>query len=479
MHPEVERIRSKRAQNPWPKYLSSVQITGLRGWTGEEVRFEFPVVVICGENGSGKSTVLKAAAAAYRDPQDIGRTYYPSKFFPDTPWDQINNACLSYRIREGTSERTFMARKLSTRWRFQQNKPRRHVIVQDVSRTLPIEATVGYAYIAKRTAQEVSANALSPELTRYYSSIMGRSYDRARFALSDVDAQREVGVVSNGALEYSQFHQGAGEDATLDLISLLQNVPDTSLLILDEAEASLHPRAQRRLMHFLLWLARTKQLQVILSSHSPYILDELPPEARVFLSRNANGIDVMYGITPEFALNRMDDVQRPDLYLMTEDCETSSLTAALLRRGNLDITRMSFVEVGPANIVNAVGVASRSPRFPVSVIGVIDADQPQVSEGVIQLPGTGSPEDAVFRSIRTNAIAQLAARLGFSSESLITAMDSAMSLTDAHDWPNQLARLTGQTTNYIWETLCQVWANECVSQEALANFVEPVRAHLP
>lgn len=263
------------------------------------------MAVVCGENGSGKSTVLKAAAAAYQNPTSPKKSYFPSTFFPDTPWEQVANATLTWQLVEGRTTRSFTVRKPSERWRFQKNRPRRHVVVQDVSRTLPLDATVGYAYIAKRTAQEVSAQSLSDTLTGYYSSIMGRSYDSARFALADVDNYREVGVVGIGNLEYSQFHQGAGEDATLDLIALLQNVPDSALVILDEAEASLHPRAQRRLVHFLLWLARTKQLQVILSTHSPYILEELPPEARIFLDRTTAGISVVYGVTPALALNRM------------------------------------------------------------------------------------------------------------------------------------------------------------------------------
>ena len=81
----------------------------------------------------------------------------------------------------------------------------------------------------------------------------------------------------------SQFHQGAGEDATLDFFRIIQGIPQYSLLIIDEVEASLHPRAQRRLTRFLLWLARQRRIQVILSTHSPYVLEELPPEARVQL----------------------------------------------------------------------------------------------------------------------------------------------------------------------------------------------------
>lgn len=474
MHVEVDKIRTKQAQNPWPKYLSSIQIDGLRGWSGEEVRFQFPVSVVCGENGCGKSTILKAAAAAYGHPRGQARTYFHSKFFPDTPWETVTNATLTYRLREGSENRVFVVRKLSARWRATKNRPRRDVILQDISRTLPIEATVGYAYIAKRTAQEVSALELSDELTRYYSSIMGRAYDSARFAISDVDKRRQVGVLRHGTLEFSQFHQGAGEDATLDLMSLLQNVPHTALVILDEVEASLHPRSQRRLIHFLLWLARTKQVQVILSTHSPYVLEELPSESRIFLDRKANGIDVIYGVTPSFALNRMDDIERPDLYIMTEDVEATALVSALLRLEQLDLTRISFVEVGPANVVASVGVAARRPRFPVHAIGVMDADQ-EPHEACLRLPGTRCPERQVFEDIRDHAVTQFALRIGLALEAVLDALGRTMSLMDPHQWPSQLARLLGLTNVYLWETMTQVWAKECVAANEIRDFVQPIR----
>ncbi len=471
MHPEIDKIRSKRAQSPWPKFLNSVKIDALRGWTGQEVRFEFPVTVVCGENGSGKSTVLKAAASAYQNPIALTKSYYPSTFFPDTPWEKVSGATLSWQLIEGGIPRSFTVRKLTERWRFQKHRPKRHVIVQDVSRTLPLDATVGYALIAKRTAQEVSAHNLSDNLTSYYSSIMGRSYDSAKFAIADVDKHREVGVVFSGDIAYSQFHQGAGEDATLDLIALLQNIPDTALLVLDEAEASLHPRAQRRLIHFLLWLARTKQLQIILSTHSPYILEELPPEARIFLDRTTIGISILYGVTPNLAMNRMDDIDRPELYVMTEDEEAVVIAKTINRVGGLDLSRISYISVGPANIVSAVGIASRSPRFPVSAIGVVDADQTE-QPGSIKLPGKHCPEKQLIDDIRTSAIPQLAIRLGLSEEAVSSSIERAVTTKDYHDWPIHLARLTSHTASYLWETLVQVWVSECLSETEIDIFNE-------
>lgn len=113
--------------------------------------------------------------------------------------------------------------------------------------------------------------------------------------------------MTNSFGEVSQFHQGAGEDATLDLFKLLQAIPDQSLLIIDEVEASLHPSAQRRLIQYLLKLTRIKKIQVILSTHSAHVLDEIPPEGRIMLVQMQNGKDILYGISTRFALSSIDD----------------------------------------------------------------------------------------------------------------------------------------------------------------------------
>lgn len=465
-HQEINRIRSKMASNPWPKYLSSIQINGLRGWTGEEIRFNFPVTVIAGENGTGKSTILKAAACAYSSPRGTQDTFYPSAFFPDTPWENITNAELTYKIREGSDEHNFKYRKRQARWRTSGKKRTRKVIIQDVSRTLPLDATVGYAKIAKQSANEVSANSLSEDLTKYYSSIIGRVYTEAKFAISNVDNNREVGVVSLAGAEISQFHQGAGEDATLDLLSLLQEIPDTSLVIIDEVEASLHPRSQRRLVHFLLWLSRTKHIQIIVTTHSPYVLEEFPSEARILVERKSSGIEILYNISPNFALNRMDDISCPELYIFTEDQESSILAKTILQHTGIDNTRIEFLDIGPSNIVNAIASVANNERFPVAAIAIVDADV-EAQNGSIQLPGEFAPERQLVMDIRSSAVGILASRLEKSESSVTNALDDTISLQDHHDWPSNLARLLGETSSYVWQTLCSVWVNHCANNDDL------------
>ena len=46
-------------------FLDDVRLKGLRGIRNLRVAFDYPVSVIAGPNGGGKSTVLFACAAAY------------------------------------------------------------------------------------------------------------------------------------------------------------------------------------------------------------------------------------------------------------------------------------------------------------------------------------------------------------------------------------------------------------------------------
>lgn len=51
-----------------PHFLAQVWLDGLRGIRDLRVVFDYPVSVIAGGNASGKSTVLFAAACAYKVP---------------------------------------------------------------------------------------------------------------------------------------------------------------------------------------------------------------------------------------------------------------------------------------------------------------------------------------------------------------------------------------------------------------------------
>lgn len=117
---EIHKTREQFNSGQWPKFLEMVEIDGLRGFTGQAINFKFPIVAIVGENGTGKSTILKVAACAYDN--ESSDTYYPSTFFIQTHWDKIQDVFLSFRIKQGNQSHLFVIKKLSERWCFPKKK---------------------------------------------------------------------------------------------------------------------------------------------------------------------------------------------------------------------------------------------------------------------------------------------------------------------------------------------------------------------
>ena len=64
-------------------FLAEIHLQGIRGIDDVRVVFDYPVSVIAGGNASGKSTVLFAAACAYRVPGAGVKDFVPSTLFPD------------------------------------------------------------------------------------------------------------------------------------------------------------------------------------------------------------------------------------------------------------------------------------------------------------------------------------------------------------------------------------------------------------
>lgn len=476
---EITKIRDQFQGGQWPQFLERLDITGLRGWCGQVVQFKFPVVAIVGENGAGKSTVLKVAAAAYDKAKDGG--YYPSDFFLDTHWDTLTGIELGYQIKRGDQAHSFKIRKPTKRWSFPEKRYQRGIYWFDVARTLPLDATAGYAKVARLAAGEISTEALSDEFRNHLSYILGREYQNARFVAPDVNVKRTVGLLQREFGEISQFHQGAGEDTSLDLMRALQKVPDNSLLIIDEVEASLHPRAQRRLINFLLKLSRLRRVQIILSTHSPYILEELPPEARVLLLPTAEGPSVLYGASPEFALTKLDEIVHPEAFVYVEDRSAEVWVREIIARhpdGHAVMSRIKVSPVGPANVVKIMGKLAKAGKLSQPGLGVLDGDQLD-SEGCVRLPGDDAPERVVFLGLQEKNWGNLHERFGIGAGDLHTYLEDALLNPDFHRWPSLVGDRILKSATSVWETMATEWCRVCLTQADQDSVVAAIQNALP
>ena len=475
---EMRRLLAKwKLGTGWPKRLESIELEGLRGWDGQKVTFGFPIVAIVGENGTGKSTILQCAASIYQSSSGLkseGR--FASDFFPKTIWESVTKAEIRYFVREGDRSKSGSVRKPGDRWRGNPDRPARTVNYVDLRRLQPIVSRTGYAKLVKDATQETDANAFDLPRLQRQSQIMGRQYSGTRMALTDADEKRDVPVFieSGGGSQqtYSGYHAGAGQMTVAEFLKL--DPPRDSLLLIDEIETSLHPRAQRRLVRDLAELCRERDIQIVVTTHSPYVLAELPLEARIYLMMGQTGRHVMTGVSPEFAMTKMDEFPHPECEVYVEDQRAATILREIIvahSRGLID--RCQMIPFGQANVGRMLGLMVSQRRFPRPSCVFLDGDQSE-ADGCFLLPGADAPERVVFENLQSSSFKKLDVRVGRSYSDVADACTRAMSLSDHHEWVKSAAdtlTLPGET---LWQAMCAEWATTILSAETASQIIQAI-----
>jgi predicted ATPase len=469
---EMRRLQAKwNSGGGWPKRLETIEINNIRGWKNQRIDFKFPICAIVGENGSGKSTVIQSAASVY-----LGRvrktTRFASDFFPKTAWDDYRDAQIRYTFRQGDQSKTGVVRKPTTRWLGNDERPMRDVEYVDLRRIQPVSARVGYAKIAKSQHREVSATEFDSRRVERLSTIMGKKYSSAKLAISSTDANRRIPVLTDDGNSYSGFHQGTGETTMLEFLQ--SDIPEYGMLIIDEIETSLHPRSQRRLVRALAEICRDKQAQIILTTHSPYIIEELPLEARLYiLGRGANR-QIVSGVSANFAMTNMDDESHPDCELFVEDNAAKTMTSEIITAHAPELAdRCRIIPFGAANLGRALGEMNAANRFPRPTCIYLDGDN-AAANGCTLLPGEDAPERVVFEALEKINWGALPDRLGRDYAKVADACSVAMTLSDHHQWVGAAGNKLLVPGAHLWQAMCSVWSRDCLTKDAAQRITQPI-----
>jgi predicted ATPase len=102
---------------------------------------------------------------------------------------------------------------------------------------------------------------LEPRVVESISKILGCSYEKAKLhtvSISKGQWSENLPELTRTGANYSEPHMGAGEQKVVRLVVSLENLPDKSLVLLEEPEITLHPDAQRGLAWYLMTLSRNQ-----------------------------------------------------------------------------------------------------------------------------------------------------------------------------------------------------------------------------
>jgi energy-coupling factor transporter ATP-binding protein EcfA2 len=131
---------------------------------------------------------------------------------------------------------------------------------------------------------------------------------------------------------FSERNFSLGELCVLKLLLALEDILDGSLVLIDELELAVHPRAQSKLFHHLVKIAKDKQLTIIFSTHSVTLIKTTDRKKILFLQNTNGNVVCRNDCYPTFALGQITAGEEvaPDCVIYVEDDSAKKCTEAMI-----------------------------------------------------------------------------------------------------------------------------------------------------
>ncbi|NJM74599.1 MAG: ATP-binding protein [Acaryochloridaceae cyanobacterium RU_4_10] len=394
----LEKVQNKN----YGQYLLKISIEKARTFQGKSINFDFPVTAIVGINGGGKTTVLGAAACAYK-------TVKPSLFFAKSGrfdssmqnW-KFEYELIDRRIRPSdTIRRTakFTRSKWSRDWLKELD---RTVVVFGVSRTVPANERPELQRCASNSFDVLPEHI--DEISSGVAEAVARILDKdiSTFSFLRVDTRGRVTLLAgqtSAGDSYSEFHFGAGESSIIRMAIKLETIPENSLVLIEEIENGLHPVATVRMVEYLIDLALRRKIQVIFTTHSNDALKPLPDKA-IWAAANGSLYQGKLDVGSLRAISGQIDSQ---LVVFVEDSFARTWVEEILR--SLSGVAMDAVSVhameGDGTAVTVHRGRKLDPSVSQPSVCLIDGDSKQhdsLTEAIHRLPGQ-SPESYIYDKV--------------------------------------------------------------------------------
>ncbi|BDU15388.1 AAA family ATPase [Lysobacter auxotrophicus] len=429
--------------------LKKLVIEKFRALNDVEVEFGEHITVVCGKNGTSKSSILGIAAQIFSFEKDyvdgsslsyrqvaggLFKSKYSEHFRISDKFDVPGSMLVSIDLVDGYTEKPATAKLELMR---RGGSPR------------PVVRNNSTAGGNSNTSRNFTHPVIHLSLRRLFP-IADRDYKVIDFEYLEAHKQAFIGLTNEllnrssslatgtgGTISsavahgenYDQESVSAGEDNAGQIILALMSFRKLKaeyenykggLLLIDEADAGLFPTAQVNLLKILDRECRNLNLQVVMTSHSPVLIEHAFEQSQkfkknyktIYLSNTFGDVQVMQDwswarISADIntrTVTAPSGVTLPTPNVYFEDQEAADFFAALLRRQPIKrfIKPMAEVALGSSNYMHLI--QKRVPEFAEKSVICLDADQVAKVAGkglktVVILPGALPPDQLIFQHL--------------------------------------------------------------------------------
>ncbi|WP_343248785.1 ATP-dependent nuclease [Diplocloster hominis] len=453
-------MRTARANDYWRRttkrdfknYIKDIELNNYNGIKG--VNIEKGIYAICGLNGAGKSTIISAIKEL------LGIDKNKSDLL------KLENAVITGHavINNNAIEcsNTYGQQALSL------GLIEENILFADYdSARIVMEFFLSQDFLDELLEQNEEIE-ISEEDLEEVSYLVGKEYSSIK--IIEIDDISEKGtmpyfeVISHG-VRYDSRKMGLGEHFLFFLFWKLKNIIDNSILILEEPETFIGIESQRHLMDYIAKIVADKGVSTIITTHSPFILENIESNHICILGRLSNSVNVT---KPNINLSVNDILGGEEEIKGTfwvEDKAAELFLSILLERYASGLLRKyTIVPVGSESEITKCLKFIRDDKIHYNFVGIYDGDMKdkvpveKLNWKYTFLPMDNNVESELKETLlcHDNNISAFCRGVNKNKEE-ITVILSRIDGKNYHDWFLDLCKYISCDKMLIMRELCNIW----------------------
>lgn len=472
---QVSDTWRKALARPYKPFYKHISYAGITKLGSGQVSFTPGLTAMVGGNGVGKSTLM---SAVLRSLGPLGQEHMTYTLGPTAGVDiagtviDINEHELKTALEnDGVSVTPAKSVLPPYEW----IDPSTYA--SDIRKTILADKNF------RDNLEGIDPQKFSEEECESISYIVGRKYERIEaYEIEDIE---ELGTVpffqvKVEDVEYDTVGMGLGELSLLLIYWRLRRLQQETIVLIEEPETHVSPRAQEHLMDVCMSICHKKGVSIIVTTHSPFLISRMPMDRLRLLVRKGASVQIIVEPTHDQVAKVLGDRLTYHGAILVEDEMARCTARALLRQCAPEL--LEYFEILNADsdsgiVAGLKGLPRAKSWF--SLVGLFDGDRRAAQSEKnyawphFFLPTDQCPEQLLRQTIETQRAAAIQS-IGCTEEEMDVACEAAAG-EEIHGW----VQVVRQSLSVDMQTFCDrvlvVWLQDQENRQLVESLVKELR----
>ena len=398
---------------------------------------EYGINILCGANGAGKSTILECINYLLTGEAEI---------------EKINlflNNDLKIRLKYRGQEKQVGSEN------FDQDGERPKVKYIRTGSSVECMNRIKEEENFEEYLESIEEYIFTSDDLKNITEIVGKKYESCvGYMIEETLNYESVPFfkVKSNSIKYDSRNMGVGEHSAIYIYYYMKNMRD-AIVLLEEPETFLPPYSQRKLIQIICKLSITNKLNLLVTTHSNYILDEIPNKYIKLLRRCPISDSVLIeSIEDNEYLRPLGLGEKIKGYILVEDEVAKYFCTSILKHLEPKILKKYRViaVVGGSSEVAKILKMYKSKEYDFDIIGIFDGDmnnekkRKELDVNSFKWTFTYLPYEQDLEAILQNImysqeLSEICKRL-YKSHNEVLKLLADIQMYEKHDWLRELVK---------------------------------------